>query len=112
MNLIQFLEVFAIAVVNAVGQVLLKKADVKVIGWEMFTNKFVWLAAVLYVSAFWFWVKVINEMEMGVAVPAMTSILYVLTLILAWHFFKEQITLFKVLGIFLICLGIIFLVKK
>lgn len=112
MTIIQFFEVFIVSVANAVAQVILKKAGVKSISWEMFFNKFVWAGAILYVSAFWLWVKIINEMEMGVAIPFMVGIMYVLTLFAAWYFFEEQITVLKFLGIFLIFLGIIFLVRK
>ena len=112
MTIIQFIQVFFVSVVNAIAQVFLKKAGVKTIGWEMFFNKFVWIGAILYVGAFWLWVKIINEMEMSVVVPMMVGIMYVLALFAAWYFFKEQVTVVKILGIFLICLGIIFLAKK
>jgi multidrug transporter EmrE-like cation transporter len=112
MTIIQLIEIFIISLANAVGQVFLKKAELKTFGWEMFSNKFVWVGALIYVAAFWFWVKIINQAEMSAAIPIFTSIVYVFTIIFAWYFFKEQITVFKILGTFLILLGIFFLVKK
>ncbi|HLD30830.1 MAG TPA: SMR family transporter [Patescibacteria group bacterium] len=112
MSFIQFLEILLIAIANVAAQVFLKKADAQTFGWEMVTNKFVWAGALLYISAFWVWVKIINQMEMSTAVPLMAGIMYALTLVASWYFFKEQITLIKVLGVFLILLGIFFLTKK
>ncbi|OGF21407.1 hypothetical protein A2316_03750 [Candidatus Falkowbacteria bacterium RIFOXYB2_FULL_38_15] len=112
MSLIQLFEILAIALANVAAQVFLKKADVQTFGWEMITNKFVWAGALLYVSAFWVWVKIINQMEMSTAVPLMAGIMYALTLVASWYFFKEQITVLKILGVFLILLGIFFLTKK
>ncbi len=88
MTIVQFVEIFFISLANAVGQVLLKKANLKTFGWEMLSNKFVWAGALIYVAAFWFWVKVINQTEMSVAVPIFTSIIYVFTLIFALYFFS------------------------
>lgn len=112
MSLIQFFEIFIVSVTNAIAQVFLKKAGIKEIGWEIFFNKFIWAGAILYISAFWLWIKIINEMEMSVAVPMMVGIIYVLALFTAWYFFKEQITILKFLGIFLIFLGISLLAKQ
>lgn len=112
MTTFQILQVMLIAAVNAIAQVFLKKAGVKEIGWEMLTNKMVWLGAILYISAFWFWVKVINELEMSVAVPVMTGVMYALSLFLAWYVFKEQMTVVKGIGVFFILIGVIFLMKR
>jgi multidrug transporter EmrE-like cation transporter len=110
MTIFQIVEVLVVSLLNAIAPVFLKKAQT--VGWEMFTNKFVWLGALFYVVAFWLWVKIINQMELSVAVPIFTGVIYVFTLIFAWYFFKEQMTIFKFLGTFLILLGIIFLLKK
>ena len=112
MTIVQLVEVLIISLLNAIAPVFLKKAELKTFGLEMFTNKFVWIGAILYVSAFWLWVRIINQMEISVAVPIFTGVIYVFTLIFAWYFFKEQMTTFKFLGTFLILLGIIFLIKK
>lgn len=112
MTFFQFLEILLISVTNAAAQVFLKKADLKVFGWDVLTNKMVWIGALLYVAAFGLWVKMINELEMGVAVPLMTGIMYVLALFAAWYFFKEQMTFMKIIAVALIFAGIILLAKK
>jgi len=112
MTFFQFAQIFLIGAVNAVAQILLKKADLKEFTFGVLTNKFVWAGALLYVGAFWFWVKIVNELELSIAVPLMTGIMYVLVVFSAWYFFKESITLFKFLGICLIAFGIFFLTKK
>lgn len=112
MSLVQFLQIFIIAVANAVAQALLKMANLHGFGWNVFFNKFVWFGAILYVAAFGLWVKIVNEMELSLAVPIMTGIVYGLTIFFAWYFFKEQMSVIKAIGIFLILLGIVFLAKK
>lgn len=112
MTIFQFIQVFLIGAVNAVAQIILKKADIKEFSLAVLTNKFVWAGALLYVGAFWFWVKIVNELELSIAVPLMTGIMYVLVVFSAWYFFKESITLLKFLGICLIIFGIFFITKK
>ena len=112
MGIVQIFEVLLTAVMNVAAQTFLKKANLENFGWEMITNKFVWIGAILYVGAFWIWVKIINQMEMSVAVPLVAAVMYIITLFASWYFFKEQITLIKLLGIFLILLGIFFLTRK
>ena len=112
MTFFQFAQIFLVGAVNAVAQVLLKKADLKEFSFAVLTNKFVWAGAILYVAAFWLWVKIINELELSIAVPLMTGIMYILAVSSAWYFFKESMTVFKFLGICLIAFGIFFLTKK
>lgn len=112
MTLFQFLQILLISTINAVAQIFLKKADLKEITFAVLANKMVWIGAILYVSAFGLWVKMINELEMGVAVPLMTGIMYALSLFAAWYFFKEQMTVVKIIGVALIFAGILLLAKK
>jgi multidrug transporter EmrE-like cation transporter len=112
MNFSQFLQVLLISTTNAVAQVFLKKAEIKEFNFAVLGNKMVWIGAILYVAAFGLWVKIINELEMGVAVPIMTGIMYVLSLFAAWYFFKEQMTVVKVVAVALIFAGILLLAKK
>lgn len=112
MTFFQFLQVLLISTTNAVAQVFLKKAELKEFGWAVLTNKMVWIGAILYIAAFGLWVKMINELEMGVAVPLMTGIMYVLSLFAAWYFFKEQMTVVKIIAVALIFAGILLLAKK
>jgi multidrug transporter EmrE-like cation transporter len=112
MTLFQFAQIFFIGAVNAVAQIFLKKADIKEFNFSVLTNKFVWAGALLYVGAFWLWVKVVNELELSIAVPLMTGIMYVLVVFSAWYFFKESITMLKFLGICLVAFGVFFLTKK
>lgn len=61
---------------------------------------------VLYGLSALVWLVVLSKFELSKAYP-MVSLGYVLTLLLGYYFLGEAITLTKVIGILLICVGVV-----
>jgi len=113
MTVFFFFEIVLIALLNAAAQVFIKKASIiSWLDWSIFFNKNLWLGGLLYVVGFFLWVKALNQGELTFIVPLTTSLMYIATIFLGWYFFKEQITVVRVVGILTICVGIFLVMKK
>lgn len=108
-----FLELTIIALLNAAAQVFIKKASVvNWLEWPTFFNKNLWLGGMLYVVGFFLWVKALNQGELTFVVPFTTSLMYIATIFFGWYFFREQITVIRIAGILVICVGMFLVMKK
>lgn len=113
MTIILFLQLAAIALFNAIAQIFVKKAGVSNwLDWQVVLNKNLWLGGFFYVAGFFWWVRALNQNELTVVVPLMTSLMYIATIFFGWYFFREQITLIKMTGILLICVGMFLVIKR
>ncbi|MGQ9705847.1 MAG: EamA family transporter [bacterium] len=53
-----------------------------------------------------FWIIVLSRTELSYAYP-MVALGYVLVFIFSWLYFKDQVTLTRVVGLILICIGVV-----
>jgi uncharacterized membrane protein len=74
------------------------------------TNLYLWVGLLLYGLSLLLWFVVLSRMELSKAYP-MVSLGYIFTLILAYLFLGEAITIAKVTGIGLILIGVIVLTR-
>jgi len=72
--------------------------------------KFV-LGMICYASSFLTWMFLLSKKELSLIYPITVSIVYVAIMISSVVFFHEQFTLYKIIGVVLIGLGLLFLVK-
>jgi len=104
------------------GQLSLKKGMTEVgkIGVsDLFTSrifsiiaeKFVFIGLLFYFAASGLWLVVLSQEEVSFAYP-LIGLAYVFTAILAKIFFNENVTLFRMLGIFLIIGGAYLIILK
>jgi drug/metabolite transporter (DMT)-like permease len=70
------------------------------------------LAIVLQVTSFGLWLIVIAREKLGVAVAVSGSAFYVLTALLAWALYEEQLTVWQGLGMGFICIGIVMMLAS
>lgn len=113
MGVVSLFQLAVIALLNALAQVFVKKAAVvNWFDWQIFANKNLWLGGLLYVAGFFWWVKILNQGELSFVVPFTTSLMYIATIFFAWYFFREQITLIKIAGILVICVGMFIIMKR
>lgn len=113
MNVVLLLQLVAIALMNAIAQVFVKKAAIdNFFDWSVVWNKNLWLGGLFYVAGFFWWVKALNQGELTFVVPFTTSLMYVATIFFGWYFFKEQITPIRIVGIFIIVVGMFLAMKK
>lgn len=71
----------------------------------------VMMGIISYGISFLIWIKVLSKVELSYAYP-MVSLGYVLVMIFSYFFFKENITLSRILGTALIILGVIFIARS
>lgn len=74
------------------------------------TNSYLWFGLFLYGVSLLLWFFVLSKMELSKAYP-MVSLGYIFTLILAYLFLNEPITVAKITGIGIIIIGVIVLTK-
>ena len=75
------------------------------------TNLWLWGAVVCYVLSMLVWMYVLSKVEVSYAFP-LGSIGYVLVAIAGYFFLGEQVTLLRLLGILVICLGVLIVSKS
>jgi len=76
----------------------------------MLLNPWVFLGFAFFGISSIFWLAVLSRMEISLAYP-MVSLAYVAVAIISILLFKENITLIRWLGIFVICFGV-FLISR
>ena len=74
-------------------------------------QKYVFIGIVLYVLASLVWLVILSQAELSYVYP-LISVGYIITAVLSWFFFDEKLTLFRFLGILLICGGVYLIVLK
>lgn len=74
-------------------------------------QKYVFVGIVLYFLASLVWLVVLSQAELSFVYP-LISVGYILTAILSWFLFKENLTIFRFFGILLICSGVYLIVLK
>jgi drug/metabolite transporter (DMT)-like permease len=104
-------------VAGAAGQVLLKKGmgsmgpltlSVDQLGnilWRIGTNPYVVIGLAIYVTGTLFWLTALSRVDLSYAYP-FASLSYVVMLIASWQLFNENITVLRLLGTLVVCLGV------
>jgi len=95
---------------NIVGIVGLKDIFSKKV-FSIVFQKYVFIGIALYVLASLVWLVVLSQAELSFVYP-LISVGYVITAILSWFLFKENLTLIRFFGILLICGGVYLIVLK
>lgn len=74
-------------------------------------NPYVLLGLMCYGMGFMVWLIVLAKAEVSYAYP-MISLGYVFTALLAWMLFGENVTLTRMAGIFITCLGVFIIARS
>jgi drug/metabolite transporter (DMT)-like permease len=102
---------------GAIGQLLLKKGmnnlgemtlTVNELGsmlWRMATNPFVFFGLLIYVISVVFWLVALSRVDLSYAYP-FASLSYIIMLIASWLLFNEHISLMRIIGTLVICVGV------
>ena len=103
---------------GAAGQLLLKKGMTTMgpltltldqlfnILWRVGTNPFVIFGLSIYVAGTLFWLMALSRVDLSYAYP-FASLSFVIMLIAAWQLFDENITLLRLIGTCIICIGVL-----
>lgn len=71
----------------------------------MFTNLWLWTAMFCYAVSIFMWMIVLSKVEVSFAYPFL-SIGYVVAALVGYYFFGESMTLYRIAGILVICIGV------
>jgi len=72
---------------------------------------FILFGLALYVIGSFFWIGALSKTDLSFAYPAL-SVGYVFILLISWKFFGETINIYRILGMVLIVVGMVFLAKS
>lgn|SRR5215472_1562164 len=65
----------------------------------------VWTGLAVYGLGTFFWLAALSRVELGYAYPFL-SLSYVLILLAAWIFLREDVSVGRVIGVVVVCLGV------
>ena len=118
MSLGYFSLIVASVSLNALAQIFLRKAMLAIdisntiraanwaaLAWDV-VNPFFLLGMLCYAVSIVVWLLVLSKLEVSLAYPFL-SIGYVITAVIGYFFMGEAVTLPRVAGIGLICLGLV-----
>ncbi len=103
---------------NALAQVCLKKGMLSIghfrfapavipqVAKSVAGNPFILLGLLCYVVSVVVWLLVLSRVEMSYAYPFL-SVGYIIVTVLGYVLFQESVTFYRILGVIIICLGVI-----
>lgn len=77
----------------------------------MITNIWLWAAMFCYGISILLWMAVLSKVEVSYAYPFL-SIGYVVAAIVGWQFFGESLSLTRIAGILIICVGVVLISRS
>jgi len=72
---------------------------------SMITNFYLWLAMVCYGVSIFLWMAVLSKVETSYAVP-FQSLGFVVVAVAGYFLFNENVSLLRIVGILVICVGV------
>lgn len=73
---------------------------------HMISNVSLWFSAVFYVVSIGLWLVVLSKVDVSYAYPFL-SIGYILSAVVGYYAFNEAVTITRIIGIVIICIGVI-----
>lgn len=121
--MINFIMILIGVLLNAIAQLLLKKgmiligniqidlASIMAMIPKVCMNIYIWGGMLCYAVSVLVWLIVLSRVEVSYAYPFL-SIGYIVTAIIGYFFLGEVMSVFKIAGIAVICLGIIIMYQS
>ncbi|HBV86869.1 EamA family transporter [Desulfosporosinus sp.] len=78
---------------------------------RLFLGPYVILGLVVYAFASVLWIYILNKGELSYLYP-IQSTAFIFALFIGTTFFKEELTATKIIGVLVICLGVIIITRK
>ncbi len=79
--------------------------------WAVAGNGYIWAGLTCYVISVVVWLLVLSRVEVSYAYPLL-SVGYIVTACAGWLFFQENLSLTRLLGIAVICLGVYLITRS
>jgi drug/metabolite transporter (DMT)-like permease len=96
---------------NKLGSVTLSLNQLFPILWRMATNPGVFFGLALYLVGTIFWLAALSRVDLSYAYP-FASLSYVVMLFASWMMFDEKITLARIVGTIVICVGVLLIYRN
>ena len=78
---------------------------------SLITNVWLWLAMFCYGVSILLWMSVLSKVEVSFAYPFL-SIGYVISAVVGFFFFGENLSAIRIAGIFVICIGVVLISRS
>jgi drug/metabolite transporter (DMT)-like permease len=92
------------------GEVTLSINQLPSIIWKMGTNLYVFFGLAIYLAGTVFWLAALSRVDLSYAYP-FASLSYVIMLAASWLLFDEKITLSRLIGTFVIGIGVLLIYR-
>ncbi len=96
---------------NSMGEVTLSFGQFFQTLWRMIINPGVFFGLLIYGVGTIFWLAALSRAELSYAYP-FASLSYVIMLAASWMMFDEKITLARIIGTVLICVGVLVIYRN
>lgn len=96
---------------NSLGPLTLSAGQFLRILWSMATNLYVIIGLAIYMLGVVFWLAAISRVDLSFAYP-FASLSYVLMLLVSWGIFGEKISLLRLVGTIVICVGVLIIARS
>lgn len=106
---------------NCAAQVLIRKGMLQIgemtirsmisnIG-TLITNIWLWIAMFCYAVSILLWMSILSKIEVSFAYPFL-SIGYIISAVIGYFFFQESLSIIRIMGIIVICIGVILISRS
>ena len=89
-------------VMNKIGNISISQISSNLL--KIFTNVYILTALLIFIIAFLLWLTILSKFDLSFAYP-LVAVGYILTALISFIFLKENLTIMRWLGIFLIATG-------
>lgn len=96
---------------NQMGPVTLSSNQFLSIIWQMGTNLYVFVGLGIYVLSVIFWLAALSRVDLSYAYP-FASLSYLVMLTASWGIFDEKISLMRILGTCVVCIGVLLISRS
>ena len=106
---------------NCAAQLLIRKGMLQIGGMglgqmlhsigTLITNVWLWLAMICYAISILIWMNVLSKVEVSFAYPFL-SIGYVISAVIGFFFFGENLSAIRIAGIIVICIGVVLISRS
>lgn len=120
-----YLLILAIGIVSLIGQLCLKRGvtEIGVIQTgslriliqsiiKLLSNPLILTGLCFSVVGAFIWLMILSRVDLSFAFPISGGIFYILLFLASWLVLKEEVTLFRWMGVIVILIGIIMITKK
>ena len=77
----------------------------------LLTNIWLWIAMLCYAVSIFLWMSILSKVQVSFAYPFL-SIGYIISAVIGYFFFQESLSVIRIMGIAVICIGVILISRS